>query len=221
MCEVDVIVVVAATKDRQDKLLRMVCSVPDEIPIYLYGTSPDDFIGSEELIEYMEYGNLSVIQANNHLIKKVLMDYPDASVVVTCDDVEFEDGCFDVIQQAVDMSTDFLYGLTCKNMTCKDDAFCCIGNKILIEENGSPYCEDYLHFYADTELGNKLKNVINSLIEKAQNDVISAKTGTELYLARGYLQSILNIKRALLDLPKLKSNQINSIINKMEDRKND
>jgi len=152
------IAVCLATKGRPDKLKRMVDSVPSGIPIYAYATDMGDV---EEVLTdlwFLDFGEKTIIEANNLLIRKALEDNEHVSVVVACDDIEYDEGCFDVITEALKMSTNMIYGLSCSNMECNDDAFVCFGNEVLIENEGKPYCEEYEHFYADTEIGNWYKS---------------------------------------------------------------
>jgi len=152
------IAVCAATKGRPKKLLDMVSTVPAEIPIYLYGTCLADFDEVRGFPNiFMWHGELSIIKANNFLIKKALGDNPNVSVTVGCDDIEYEEGAFDGLLKSLEKDNSLMYGLQCRNMECKDDAFVLFSNAILRETQGSPYHEEYLHFYADTELGDYYK----------------------------------------------------------------
>ncbi len=179
--------VVVATKNRREKLTRMLESIPDEIPVYVYGRNEEDieFLRGQYEI-YTDFGSLTVIQANNYLISLARKKDPNVSVIVACDDIEYEDSAFDEIYYSVKNNDSKLYGLKCLNMVCNDDAFVCISNKIICETAGMPYNEEYIHFYADTELGDKYKSLgrfecINAYFINYHPTIIGAedKTHTE------------------------------------------
>jgi hypothetical protein len=93
----------------RDKLEEMILSVPAYIPIYIYSVKPEDVISKLEKKDFVSYGDLTVIQANNFLIQKALEKNPDVNIVVACDDITFELGAFDVIKEAkADLSAEFV-----------------------------------------------------------------------------------------------------------------
>jgi len=149
------IAVCVPTKGRPEKLKNFLDSLPD-IPVYIYHHS-DDKESFPKDNHNIYFGDLSIIKANNFLIKKAYQDNHDVSILVATDDIIYEPECITNVQKAVDEDDTKLYGLKCLNMVCNDDAYVCISNEIVRETGGSPYNEEYYHFYADTELGETYK----------------------------------------------------------------
>lgn len=142
--------VMIPTKGRPEKLLRCVMSIDFEVDIVILATCKDDV--PEKVFNHAKvYINkdLTVPQAFNFLASQV-----DGDLIMGSDDVEYESGYFKAVEKMFnELGRDCVLGTVVSNMVCNEDAFQAIGSEFRKRFKDKLYCEEYKHFYIDTEMG--------------------------------------------------------------------
>ena len=149
--------VMIPTKNRPDKLAVCLRSIPDWVAVSIVATKSDDLpieaknkkrVHTSVLIA----PDMTVPKAFNHMASTSMGD-----VIMSSDDVEYEEDAFDIVQASFcTYGHDIVFGMHVINMECNEDAFQCVGVTFKFE-HAPLYCEEYHHFYIDTEVGDKAK----------------------------------------------------------------
>jgi hypothetical protein len=144
--------VMIPTKGRPDKLAVCLKSIPEWVGVCIVATTPSDIPKDAALnrpyVDIKIDSKMTVPQAFNYMVSVSFGD-----VVMASDDIEYEPGAFEVLERLLDEhGHDIVIGMKVTNMVCNEDAFQCIG-KVFKERHAPLYCEEYRHFYIDTEVG--------------------------------------------------------------------
>ena len=142
------------TKGRPDKLQQCIKSIDIDCEIFVMATCPSD-VTHEVLNRATVHfnSNLTVIQSQN-----ILASICNGSPFPICDDVEFDPGSLSLLDDMLSATQEWkAFGANVTNMNHSKYGFMCIGKKLFEHElNKKLFFPKYKHFYADTELGERL-----------------------------------------------------------------
>jgi len=140
--------VLIPTKNRPDKLLRCVGSLPVSVRVSIHATCEKDLPRAilDRTNTTISFGPENVVSAFN-----LLAQSSAGNVLYASDDAEFTPDCIPEAEAAL-LTARHMVGLKVVNMKANKDAFALVGRE-MIQERGHLFDPRFIHFFSDTELG--------------------------------------------------------------------